>query len=232
MKILFVASFSGIGGAERSLMPLARQLEAQGHELTLFLARPPVDAAVFKEFPGVVDTPKGQGGANAKTPAQFFRLAGLVRRTDLVVATSELTVTYAAWLLAAVWRKPLVADVQVHLSGWIRDNCHPVHRFLSRLIYPRVRGIRCVSEGVAKELARGLRGARGTDRGHPRAVRPGANPARQRAVRGGARRTHFPTARDRWRRPAHQPEAVRHRHPHLRGFASPPWHRRQPVDPR
>jgi glycosyltransferase involved in cell wall biosynthesis len=70
----------------------------------------------------------------------------------MVVATSELTVTYIAWLLATLCRRPLVADVQVHLSSWIRDNCHPAHRVLSRLIYPRVRALRSVSDGVSDDL--------------------------------------------------------------------------------
>lgn len=152
MRILFVASFSGIGGAERSLMPLARDLKEQGHELTLFLARRPSDAAVFEEFAGTVDIPSGRIRRPGRSPARLLRLAGLVRRADMVVATSELTVTYVSWLLAGLWRKPLVADVQVNLSGWIRDNCHPAHAFLSRWVYRRVRAIRCVSEGVAKDL--------------------------------------------------------------------------------
>ena len=152
MRILFVASFSGIGGAERSLMPLARELRQQGHELTLFLARAPFDAAVFGEFPGKVDLPDARGGQKARSPARLLRLVREVRGTDVVVATSELTVTYAAWLLAALCRKPLVADVQVHLSGWIRDNCHAAHRHLSRWVYPRIRAIRCVSEGVARDM--------------------------------------------------------------------------------
>ena len=152
MKILFVGSLSGIGGAERSLMPLARQLREQGHELTLFLARPPQDAAVFEEFDGAVDIPSEGYKQISKRIARLGRLVKLVNRTDVVVATSELTVTYVSWLLAALCRKPLLADVQVHLSGWIRDNCHPAHRFLSRWVYKRVRAIRCVSEGVAKDL--------------------------------------------------------------------------------
>lgn len=127
MRILFVASFSGIGGAERSLMPLARRLDQQGHSLTLFLARPPVDAAVFQEFPGRVDIPTGSGGRSAKSLGRLFRLSGMIRRSDLVVATSELTPTYVATVLAALWRKPLAADVQVQLSSWIRDKIGRAH---------------------------------------------------------------------------------------------------------
>ena len=152
MRILFAANFSGIGGAERSLMPLARELQQRGHELTLFLVDTPFETAVFKEFAGVVDLPDTSRGQKARRPMRLLRLLLEIRRTDLVVATSELTVTYVAWVLAALWRKPLVADVQVHLSSWIRDNCHPVHRLLSRWIYPRLRGIRCVSYGVAEDL--------------------------------------------------------------------------------
>ena len=148
MKILFVASFSGIGGAERSLMPLARHLKTQGHELTLFLARPPQDAAIFEEFAGVVDFPPKKSSRLVR----LWRLARLVSRTDVVIATSELTVTYVSWALAAICRKPLLADVQVHLSVWIRDGCNPVHLSLSRWVYRRIRGIRCISEGVAKDM--------------------------------------------------------------------------------
>ena len=152
MRILFVASFSGIGGAERSLMPLARRLNEQGHRSTLFLARPPRDDTVFKEFSGQVDIPAGSGGRSAKSLGRLLRLSGMIRQSDLVVATSELTPTYIATVLATLWRKPIAADVQVHLSSWIRDNCHPLHRRISRWIYRRIPAIRCVSEGVAADL--------------------------------------------------------------------------------
>lgn len=145
MQLLFVGQLSGLGGAERSLMPLAQSLEQRGHKLTLLLLQPPKEAAIFSQFPGPVQV----------ATSRFDQLQqGLraIAQADVVIATSELTPTYLTWLLCQWHHKPLIADVQVYLSQWIRDSCYPLHHQLCRWIYPKIPGIRCVAEGVAQDL--------------------------------------------------------------------------------
>lgn len=150
MRILIVGQLSGIGGAERSLMPLAKELHRAGHDLTLLLVKPPENYLVFNDFPGLVII------SNGSFPWYKFRalmqLNRAIANADIVVATSEYTVTYVTWLLSLWHRKPLVADAQVNISRWINDNCHPLHHYFCRRVYPQISYIRCVSEGVAQDL--------------------------------------------------------------------------------
>jgi glycosyltransferase involved in cell wall biosynthesis len=149
-RLLITGGFTGLGGAERTLMPLAARLCEAGYELTLLLLRPADRPQFFDDFPGTVTFAPG---ASLRHKAQtLMQLRRAVAAADLVIATSELTYTYATWLFAALYHKPLIADVQVHLSRWIDDNCHPLHHHLSRLIYPRIPFVRCVSEGLVEDM--------------------------------------------------------------------------------
>lgn len=150
MKLLIISQFGGIGGAERSLIPLAKELQSDGYELTLLLLKLPTDSHIFQDFPGRVLFPK-----NASSWYRNHTLSQLNREianTDLVIATSELSPTYISWLLSRWHRKPFIADVQVHLSQWINDSAKSLHHYLCRLIYPQISYIRCVSEGVSDDL--------------------------------------------------------------------------------
>lgn len=150
MQLFIVGRFSGIGGAERSLMPLAKKLHRAGHDLTLLLVTPPENNLIFREFPGKVIIPSGASVWN-KFQA-VVQLNRAIASADIVVASSELTVTYITWLLSLWHRKLLVADVQAQLSGFINDNSNPLHHYLCRWIYPQISYIRCVSKGVAQDL--------------------------------------------------------------------------------
>jgi glycosyltransferase involved in cell wall biosynthesis len=150
MRILVVGQFGGIGGAERSLIPLAKELDNNGHELTLLLMKTPENNLIFNQFPGKVFIPNSSSGMDKLKI--WMNLNKLVATTDLIIATSELTPTYITWLLSLWYRKPLIADVQVYLSRWIKDSNKPIHNHLCRFIYPRISYIRCVAEGVAEDL--------------------------------------------------------------------------------
>jgi glycosyltransferase involved in cell wall biosynthesis len=150
MQILIVGQFGGIGGAERSLIPLAKKLHNKGNELTLLLTTVPENNLIFNQFPGKVIIPKNS--FSIEKLKIWINLSKLVATTDLIIATSELTPTYITWLLSLLHRKPLIADVQVYLSRWIKDSNKPIHNHLCRFIYPQISYIRCVAEGVAEDL--------------------------------------------------------------------------------
>jgi glycosyltransferase involved in cell wall biosynthesis len=145
LRILIVGQFTGLGGAEQSLMPLVQDWAAQGMELTLLLMRSPENSAVFQAFPGTVVI--AAGGLS-----RIRQLSQMIATHDLAIATSELTPTYLTWLLTRWHRKPMIADVQVVLSQWIRDGRRPIHHDLCRWVYAQIPVIRCVSEGVADDL--------------------------------------------------------------------------------
>lgn len=149
MQLLIVGRFTGTGGAERSLMPLAQELAQLGYELTLLLLKHPDNETVFRQFPGRVIMPVGSRTSRLQC---VWHLWQAIAATDLVIATSELTPTYLAWLLCRWQHKPLIADVQVYLSCWIENACHPLHHQICRWIYPQIGQIRCVAQGVAEDL--------------------------------------------------------------------------------
>ncbi len=150
MRILIVGRLFGLGGAEQSLLPLARHLARYGYTLTLLLVRSPDSTTVFADFPGEII--QASGSSLKQRIRGFWQLSRAIRQADLVIVTSELTPTYVTWLLSTWHRKPLIADVQVCLSQWIKDSCNPIHHSLCRWVYPKISRIRCVSKGVAKDL--------------------------------------------------------------------------------
>ncbi len=151
MKLLITGGFTGEGGAERTLIPLAEKLHQAGHELTLLLLRRPDAPEFFSHFPGTVVIAAEGTSWRSKLRA-VARLRKAVAEAELVIATSELTYTFVTWALTRWHGKPLIADIQVHLSRWIDDSCHPIFHRLSRLIYPRINYIRCVSEGLVRDM--------------------------------------------------------------------------------
>src|SRR3712207_5796157 len=118
MHLLIVGSLSGLGGAERSLLPLARELTNKGYKLTLLLLRSPNDASILSNFSGQVMV------AAAGRGRRLLQLSRAIAQADCVIVTSELTPTYVTWLLSRWHGKPLIAEVQAHLSQWIQGNCH------------------------------------------------------------------------------------------------------------
>lgn len=151
MHLLFVASFTGMGGAERSLIPLAKVLHRAGYDLSLLLVKPPKDDRIFRDFPGTVAMPSNSTFMG-KLQA-LVQLNKMSANADILIATSEHTVTYVSWLISLWHRKPLAADVQVCLSRRVYDDkISPIHDYLCRWIYPRIFYIRCVAEGVTQDM--------------------------------------------------------------------------------
>ena len=156
MKVLIVGRFEGMGGAERSLIPLAKELKE--YNLKLILLRPPKNYHFVNDYPGELIIPNrslGWDGINILHHLRtFFKLNDEIRNADVVISTSELTPTYISWLLSRLHGKKLVADVQANLSKWIQDSNNWLHHFFASWIYPQISHIRCVSQGVAEDITR------------------------------------------------------------------------------
>lgn len=156
MRILFVGQFTGQGGAERSLIPLANALVEAGYPSTIFLVKEPNDRRIFDTALSKLDYPSGSSGANRAISRirRYFELFKAASRADVVVACSELAVTFMARLVCTLLRRPLISEVQVNLSRSIKDSSHPLYMTLARWIYPHVGIIRAISDGVADDLIR------------------------------------------------------------------------------
>ncbi len=156
MKILIVGRFKGMGGSERSLISLIKDLKDDGYEMILILLRPPKNDNFIKNYHGdlvipniSIDWDRINILHHVKT---FFKLNNEIRNADVVVSVSELTPTYISWFLSRLHRKKLVAHVQCNLNQWIQDSNNWFHHLLSRWIYPQIYHIRCASQGVAEVI--------------------------------------------------------------------------------
>ena len=152
ISVLFISRFCGTGGAERTVLSLAKYLSNKGYNLSLFQFNNPQDINIFDQFPGDVFLPN-PSRIPLKKFLYYYDLLKLLKKADIVIATSELTPTYFSYFLTQIYKKPLIADVQVYLSSWIESNCNTLHLHISSYIYSKIKYIRCVSEGIKQDLS-------------------------------------------------------------------------------
>jgi|GEM_PF-310780 len=155
MRFLFIGSFQGDGGAERSVCIIARELRRKGHEADVFLIKAVNVSCFDQEMISLMSvSPYGEKGIRG-TLKRLWIMVRLMRKADMVVSCSELTPTYIVALCAACLRKPLISEVRVNLSSWFRLRRSKIQKWGARFLYRRLPGvIRCVSKGVAMDLER------------------------------------------------------------------------------
>ena len=155
MRFLFIGSFQGDGGAERSVCIIARELRRKGHEADVFLIKAVNVSCFDQEMISLMSvSPYGEKGIWG-TLKRLWIMVRLMRKADMVVSSSELTPTYIVALCAACLRKPLISEVRVNLSSWFRLRRSKIQKWGARFLYRRLPGvIRCVSKGVAMDLER------------------------------------------------------------------------------
>lgn len=157
-RVLFVCSFSGHGGAERSLIPVLTELLRDNVKPTVFFVRN-LDYDSFVTL--IPDRARilGSRRPTGRVLSHFSRILTLislareVSQTDIVVAASELTPTYIAWILAFFFKKPLLAEVHINFEQHILNTDAKLHSWFSHWVYPKLKHIRVVSEHLGDSLA-------------------------------------------------------------------------------
>ena len=142
MRFLFVGRFPEIGGSALATLPLIESLRQSGHSVVL----------AHWVLPRRIDWFSDRELCNLDL-AQQNNLLGKIRcltslasQCDVIVAVSELTPTYVCQIAGWIAKKPVYAELQVHLDSWIKDNSSPLHHWLIRSFYPHLSGLRCVSK--------------------------------------------------------------------------------------
>ena len=154
VRVLFVMSDLGGGGAERSLLELLGRLDRSRIQPCLFLLKR--QGVHLERVPADVECSWGcESGDRLR-----YRIPSILRHAliqgapaDVIVGAMETGATYVAWLAAAVLLKPLV--------GWVRTDLHEYllpqsvwHRWAAKQIYPRCDAVVVPSHGSERSLQR------------------------------------------------------------------------------
>lgn len=144
MKILFVGYFTAKGGSAKATIPLALKLRSQGHQVSFAHWAFPESQDLFTNN-NLLDFSVHQ---QPHLLGKIIYLAKIAKEQDLIIAVSELTITYACQLAGWLTGTPVLGEIQVNLDLWTREKASPLHHQLSRFFYPQLTAVRCVSDGL------------------------------------------------------------------------------------
>ena len=142
MRFLFVGRFPEIGGSALATLPLIEALRQAGHSVVLAHWVMPRRLDWFSERE-LCNLDLAQ---QENLLSKLRCLTGLASQCDVIIAVSELTPTYVCQIAGWIAKKPVYAELQVHLDSWIKHNSSPLHHWLIRSFYPHLSGLRCVSK--------------------------------------------------------------------------------------
>lgn len=152
MRFLFVGSFSNVGGSALATLPFIQTLRQAGHTVQLAHWVRPNRTDLFRDQ----DLLNLDLAQYKNIVSKIYCLTCLAFKYDAIIAISELTPTYACQIAGWIAKRPVFGELQVHLDSWIKDNSNPVHHLLSRCFYPRLSGLRCVSQALANYAVQSL----------------------------------------------------------------------------
>ncbi|MEA5464688.1 glycosyltransferase [Leptothoe sp. PORK10 BA2] len=144
MRFLFVGRFPEIGGSALATLPLIEALREAEHTVLLAHWVVPRRTDWFSQLDLCNLDLAQQGNLLSKIRC----LTQLAIQCDIIIAVSELTPTYACQIAGWLTKKPVYAELQVHLDSWIKQNSSPLHHWLIRSLYPHLSGLRCVSKAL------------------------------------------------------------------------------------
>lgn len=146
MRFLFVGYFATKGGSAMATIPLALRLREEGHKVTFAHWSYPAHIELFTE----ADLFHVSLHEKRSLISKIFYLTQIAIHHDIILAVSELTITYACQIAGWLSRRPVCAEIQVNLDLWIQSNSSSLHLLLSRWFYPKLQAVRCVAQGLAE----------------------------------------------------------------------------------
>lgn len=139
MHFLCIGRFTSFGGAALATLPNLVLLRDEGHEITFVHWSAPDPEIAFPEFSSQVSL------AGHNLLDKIIAVTHLSERSHAIISISELTPTFGCQIAGYLTGTPVIGELQVQLDYWIRDNSSFLHQWLSRLFYPRLTALRCVS---------------------------------------------------------------------------------------
>jgi glycosyltransferase involved in cell wall biosynthesis len=143
VKVLFVMSDLGGGGAERVVLTVARYLDRRRFEPSLFLLKN--EGVYWDEVSPDMPVQYGASGSGRlryRALRVFNKLLAETGKNDVVIGTLELLPSYIAYLSGALRRKPVIAWVHADLNRHLQIyGAASIHRRVIRALYPRFRRI-------------------------------------------------------------------------------------------
>lgn len=151
-RVLFILPNLTGGGAEKATLTLIQKLSRKDFQPILFLIRNEGDYwDLVPEDTKVITVLK----SNQKTVFHllkiFRKLFEVARGVDLMVGSLELTSTYLAAIVGFFFDIPSIGWVHTNIAASSKSQ-NVFHKILLRNIYPKLKFVIAVSEGVAKSL--------------------------------------------------------------------------------
>ena len=159
IKTLFILPDLSGNGAVRATLNVLRHLDRRQFEIILFvLAR---RGACLSEVPSDIKLVVAHKRRRYESisfkylmPYYVAKLLWEASSCDIIIGASELRPAYLAYAAAVVLRKPSVGWVQVPLDRWLKQEARYWHNIASRLIYPRLTSVVCVSKACKQSMAK------------------------------------------------------------------------------
>ena len=153
-KIAFLLNDLSMGGAEKCVITLVRELAASGHEITLVLMRR-ADNFWGEIGLGVRVFDVSADFKNKRWWQWWKKLKDIVKEQDILIAGNILFPTYMMVLLG--WRNSCQQIAWVHgpLAEIHRlTPLHPFHQLIGRLMYRHLKTVVFVSHQAKKSMAK------------------------------------------------------------------------------
>ncbi|WP_158318914.1 glycosyltransferase [Robertmurraya kyonggiensis] len=140
------------GGAERVTLDVIKHLDKSLFEPTILVVN------YFGELVSTV--PKDIKvipvlREREKSYFHFFKVIRTVlkaaKQSDLIIGTLEMTPTYLASIVSVLTKKPAIGWVHIDVKQYPKINA-PIHRYLTRKLYKRLKVVIAVSDGAKKSF--------------------------------------------------------------------------------
>ncbi len=153
IRVLFIMTDLGGGGAELSLLELLGRLDRRRIEPSLFLLQR--SGVHLNRIQNIKVCYGCEAGARIRNHMPYILLKAIVlgMRADVIVGSMEGKPTYVAWMAAKLLRKPVIGWIRTELSEYYRNFPGWASR-MARWMYPRCTGVVVPSQGAADSISR------------------------------------------------------------------------------
>lgn len=151
-KVLFIMrDFQG-GGAERVTIDYLTYLNKEKFEPIVFIMKK--SGAFLNQIPKDVRVVFATSEAKFRLtsiPRLLYLLIKEAKKVDIIIGTLELTTTYFAAILGKLFNKNSIGWTHINLKYFPPANTK-VHKQLTKLLYPFLNTIICVSDGIVADI--------------------------------------------------------------------------------
>lgn len=151
-RLLFVMTDLTVGGAQRVMLHLIREMIDQGLTADIFLLKG--QGEFVADIPAGVKLFHGpQGRLLFNAPETIFALAKVAKQYDVIIGALELTPSYFAKAAAVMAGKPFIGWVHTTIERYLAKSS-ALARMAARLFYRQCSNLVFVSNGALNSMAR------------------------------------------------------------------------------